>query len=211
MAKKKFYVVWNGRENGVFDNWDDCSKQVHSFLGAVFKSFPTKDLAESAYQSSSKIFIGKDKKPISELSEEQLILIGKPIWNSISVDGAGNTQTGVVEYQGVETKTKKVLFKMGPFNDGTNNMVEFLGIVHALAYCKQQNINLPIYSDSKIAIGWIREKQIGTNHPKSEMNLKLFELMERGIKWLNENEYQNQILKWETKAWGENPADYGRK
>lgn len=211
MAKKKFYVVWNGRKNGVFDNWEDCTKQVHGFQGAIFKAFPSKELAESAYNSSSKTFIGKDKKIFSELNEEQLLLIGKPIMDSISVDGAWNTSNGIVEYQGVETNSKKVLFKMGPFEDGTNNIVEFLGIIHALAYCKQKNILIPIYSDSLTAISWIRNKRIGTNHPKSERNSKLFELMDRGIKWLNENEYPNQILKWETKAWGENPADFGRK
>ena len=38
------------------------------------------------------------------------------------------------------------------------------------------------------------------------------QLMEPKLeKWLNENKYENQILKWETKAWGENPADFGRK
>lgn len=73
----------------------------------------------------------------SELTDEQLKLIGKPIEESISVDGAWNTSTGVVEYQGVHTTTKEVIFKMGPFEDGTNNIVEFLGIVHALAHCKR--------------------------------------------------------------------------
>ncbi len=213
MAKKKFYVVWHGRKTGVFETWDDCTKQIHGFHGAVFKAFPSRELAEEAFKASSKEFIGKDKKVEvhKELTPEEELLIGDPNLESISVDGAWNTFTGVVEYQGVETKTKKVLFRMGPFEDGTINIVEFLGIVHALAYCKQHNISLPIYSDSRNAINWVRDKTVRTNHSRSEKNKKLFELIDRGIKWLNENDYKNQILKWETKAWGENPADFGRK
>ena len=100
---------------------------------------------------------------------------------------------------------------MGPLQDGTINIVEFLAIVHALALCKKNNSLLPIYSDSKIAIGWLKNKRCGTLHDKSDKNIKLFELLDRAHKWLEENEYENKILKWETKAWGENPADFGRK
>ena len=100
---------------------------------------------------------------------------------------------------------------MGPYEDGTNNIVEFLGIVHGLAYCKQNNLMLPLYSDSKTAIAWVRDKRSGTDHPRRATNEKLFKLIDRAVVWLNTNEYVTQILKWETKAWGENPADFGRK
>src|SRR5690606_30949099 len=210
MAKKKYYVVWVGRQTGIFETWEDCNEQIFGYPKAVYKSFKTKELAEQAFNSSSKEFIGKDIFE-TELTEEQLKKIGDPIKDSISVDGAWNTSTGIVEYQGVHTETRKVLFKAGPFKDGTNNIVEFLAIVHALAYCKQKNIKLPIYSDSRNAIGWVRDKEARTNHDKSDENVKLFELIDRAIKWLNENTYENEILKWVTKAWGENPADFGRK
>uniref|UniRef100_A0A7C4TJU0 Ribonuclease H n=1 Tax=candidate division WWE3 bacterium TaxID=2053526 RepID=A0A7C4TJU0_UNCKA len=210
MAKKKYYVVWVGRQTGIFETWEDCNEQIFGYPKAVYKSFKTKELAEQAFNSSSKEFIGKDIFE-TELTEDQLKKIDDPIKNSNSVDGSWNTSTGIVEYQGVHTETGKVLFKAGPFEDGTNNIVEFLAIVHALAYCKQKNIKLPIYSDSRNAIGWVRDKEARTNHEKSDKNVKLFELIDRAIKWLNENTYENEILKWETKAWGENPADFGRK
>ena len=127
------------------------------------------------------------------------------------MDGAGNTVTGVVEFQGVLTKTKKVLFKQGPFKDGTNNIVEFLAIVEALIFCKMRGLSIPIYSDSRTAMLWVKEKQIKTTCKKSQQNIELFKLIERAIEWLHENEYKNKILKWETEAWGENPADFGRK
>lgn len=210
MAKKKYYVVWVGRQTGIFETWEDCNEQIFGYPKAVYKSFKTKELAEQALNSSSKEFIGKDIFE-TELTEDQLKKIGDPIKDSISVDGAWNTTTGIVEYQGVHTETGKVLFKAGPFEDGTNNIVEFLAIVHALAYCKEKEIKLPIYSDSRNAIGWVRDKEARTNHEKSDKNVKLFELIDRAIKWLNENTYKNEILKWETRAWGENPADFGRK
>jgi ribonuclease HI len=86
-----------------------------------------------------------------------------------------------------------------------------LGIVHALAHCKKNNLKLPIYSDSRNAIGWVRDKEARTNHTRSNRNTKLFELLDRAVKWLKDNEYENEVLKWETRAWGENPADFGRK
>lgn len=210
MTKNKFYVVWVGRKIGVFDTWDKCHEQTSGFPKAVYKSFKTKELAEQAFNSSSKEFIGKDIFE-TELTEEQHAKIGEPLDESISVDGAWNTATGVVEYQGVHTGTRKVLFKAGPFEDGTNNIVEFLAIVHALAHCKKNDIKHPIYSDSLNAIAWVRDKEARTKHDKNDKNIKLFELIDRAIKWLKENTYENEILKWETKAWGENPADFGRK
>ncbi len=211
MAKKpKFYVVWQGRETGVFTSWDDCKAQTNGFEGAVFKSFDSKVLAEEAFKNPSEQYVGKNKN-VNALSKEALAFIGDPIEDAIAVDGAWNTTTGMVEYQGVYIKTGEVLFHVGPLEDGTNNIVEFLAIVHALALSKQWHWKVPIYSDSKIALGWVTEKKARTNHPPSDKNKKLFEMLARAEKWLQNNTYENELLKWETKAWGENPADFGRK
>ncbi len=211
MAKKpKFYVVWKGRETGVFTSWDDCKAQTNGFEGAVFKSFDSKVLAEEAFKNPSEQYVGKNKN-VNALSKEALAFIGDPIEDAIAVDGAWNTTTGMVEYQGVYIKTGEVLFHVGPLEDGTNNIVEFLAIVHALALSKQWHWKVPIYSDSKIALGWVTEKKARTNHPPSDKNKKLFEMLARAEKWLQNNTYENELLKWETKAWGENPADFGRK
>lgn len=210
MAKKKYYVVWEGHETGIFTSWNDCKKLIHNYPSAKYKSFETLETAKQAYNSSYWDFAGK-KVVENKLSPEELAKIGKPIPESIAVDGACSGKTGLAEYQGVHTATRKLLFKKGPFEDGTNNIMEFLALVHALAYCQQNNIRLPIYSDSKIAIGWIWQKKCKTNHAKSPQNSVLFELIERAEKWLRENRFPNQILKWETKAWGEIPADFDRK
>lgn len=212
MAKQpKFYVVWHGRKTGVFTSWEECKAQTNGFEGAIFKSFLSREAAETAFTSESSNYIGKRVNLGSVLSKEELSLIGEPIEDAIAVDGAWNTNNGLVEYQGVYLKTYEVLFHVGPLEDGTNNIVEFLAIVHALALCKQWHWKVPIYSDSKVAIGWVKEKKSSTYHPKSEKNKKLFDMIARAEKWLETNNYENELLKWETKAWGENPADFGRK
>jgi len=211
MAKQKFYVVWKGRKTGVFDSWEKCREQVFGYAGAQYRSFNTKQSAEEGFKKNSKDFIIK-KTGESKLSPERLKLIDKPILESISVDGAWNTMTGYAEYRGVYTKTKEELFRKGPFEEGTNNVVEFLAIVHGLAYCKQKNLeHLPIYSDSKNAISWVKKKEARTKLIKTKNNEVLFNLIDRALIWLKQNSYKNKILKWETEAWGENPADFGRK
>ena len=104
-AKKKYYVVWEGRETGVFEDWATCQQQIKGYDGARFKSFKTKEAATEAYFGDSRDYIGKDKKHDTELTLEQLKLIGKPNYNSIAVDAACSGNPGVLEYQGVDTAT----------------------------------------------------------------------------------------------------------
>ena len=148
---------------------------------------------------------------MSQSIEEQLKKIGQPNYNSISVDAASSGNPGKMEYRGVDTKTKKQLFIQGPFEEGTNNIGEFLAIVHGLAFLKQQSSNRIIYTDSKTAMSWVRKKACNSKLQRNEKNKPVFELVNRAVKWLKENTYSTTIVKWETKAWGEIPADFGRK
>lgn len=207
--KKKFYVVWSGKKPGIYTSWNDCQKQIKGVEGAKFKGFLTKEIAEQAFHNQDK-FYGKSIHE-SVLTKEQLEKIGKPIQESISVDGAGNNSTGVVEYQGVFTMTKTLLFHQGPFSGGTNNIVEFLALVHAISYSKKHKLNYPIYSDSRIAMSWVRKKKANTKVNITEDNIIIISLIKRAENWLQNNSFTNKILKWETKAWGEIPADFGRK
>ncbi|MDP4185546.1 MAG: ribonuclease H family protein [Bacteroidota bacterium] len=210
MSEKKYYVVWKGHQPGIYEKWQDCQKQISGYPGAIYKAFPSKEIAEAAFYSPPENYLGKKNfKP--KVDKEELKRIGTPISDSLCVDGAWNTASGDVEYQGVYTKTGKKIFRMGPFRDGSNNIGEFLGIVHALAYLKKNNLSIPVYSDSKTAISWVRNKKTKTTIKPSESNKELFELLKRAEKWLSENSYPNRVLKWETKAWGEIPADFGRK
>jgi ribonuclease HI len=210
MAKKKFYVIWSGHKTGVFTSWDTCKKQITNFKGAQYKSFISKEEAEKAFKGKYIDYVGKETKK-EKLSPEVLKKIGKPNLNSISVDAACSGNPGKMEYRGVDTKSKKQLFIQGPFEKGTNNIGEFLALVHGLGFLKQRKSSLSIYSDSRIAISWVKKGQCRTNLQITSENKKLFDFVKRAEKWLKENTYTTKILKWETKAWGEIPADFGRK
>ena len=211
MAKKKYYVVWNGKKKGIFTSWNDCKKQIDGFEGAQYKSFINKKEAEIAFTKSYNDYKGKDtKKPI--LSDLEKARIGAPILESISVDAACSGNPGLMEYRGVFTHNKKEIFKKGPFKNGTNNIGEFLALVHGIALLKSKNKeDIPIYSDSRIAMSWVKKKTCRTNITFDASNKDLLDLIKRAEKWLKENSFKNPILKWETKAWGEIPADFGRK
>ena len=206
MAKQKFYVVWKGVKPGVYDSWDECKRQVNNYEGALYKSFPSKELAGKASQSGPWNYMGKNKtKSPALVSQSDFIK------DSLAVDAACSGNPGPMEYRGVYVATGKELFLKGPYQKGTNNVGEFLAIVHGLAFLKQQNIDIPIYSDSVNAMLWVKNKKCRTKLELCEENKSLFELIERAEMWLKENTYKNKILKWETDRWGEIPADFGRK
>lgn len=205
----KFYVVWSGQKPGIYESWEECQKQIKNYPNAKFKGFPTRVAAENAFNSSYDSYKSKStkSKALFGIDENQ----PKPVFPSVAVDAAWNTVTGFMEYQGVDTQTKRLIFHQGPYPDGTNNIGEFLAIVHALALLKREKSSLPIYTDSMTAIAWVRNRKANTKLIKSSQNEILFELIDRAEKWLKENIWKNPILKWETPIWGEIPADFGRK
>ncbi len=210
MPKNKFYVVWVGKKPGIYEDWAGCRKQVEGFNGARYKGFPTLDLARSALNDDPGKYLTKDlNAPKKVVCHDPLI--GEPIADSICVDAACSGNPGRLEYRGVDTKTGAELFRIGPFEEGTVNLGEFLGIVHALAYLKQRESDWPVYSDSRTAIAWVRKKAVNTNLIPSPKNRELFDLVGRALTWLNEHTYPNRVLKWATEYWGEIPADFGRK
>jgi ribonuclease HI len=207
MPKQKYYVVWKGRRTGVFNSWEACSAQVSGFTGAEYKSFESLAEAESAYRGQYKQFMGKTNGGATQ----RKMALTKPLSPSISVDAACSGSPGPLEWRGVETATGKELFREGPYQDGTNNVGEFLAIVQGLGWLKDRNIRQPLYSDSKNAMLWVRLKKCRTKLAHTRKNAALFELIAKAETWLAENQYSNQVLKWETEDWGENPADFGRK
>lgn len=209
--KKKYYVVWSGKQTGIFNSWNDCKKQVEGYAGAKYMGFYTLEEAKYAYQKNYDQFIGFNNKD-NELSDAEKKKYGKPEGVSIAVDAAHSSKTKMMEYQGVFVETSTILFKFGPVKGGSNNIGEFLALVHVLAYQEKNNLNYPIYSDSKIAISWIYQKKCKTNVDKKTENPQILNLIARAEKWLKENDISKyKIMKWHTKAWGEIPADFGRK
>lgn len=200
---KKYYVVWAGRQTGVFDTWAECEAQIKDFKGAKYRSFPSETEATMAFREGYKPPKSFIQRPIPTCGEYEL--------ESIAVDASCLGNPGKMEYRGVYVRSGQELFRVGPFEEGTNNIGEFLALVHGLALLKQKQSRLPIYADSITAIAWVRQKRCKSKLERTARNEKIFELIERAEKWLAENSYTTRILKWETAQWGEIPADFGRK
>ena len=212
MAKNRFYVVWQGRCPGVYSSWEACKKEVDGFEGAKYKGYPDRASADAAFAEG---FTGFEKKTAPQVDLSSVA--EKPVSPAIAVDAACAGNPGKMEYQGLfvdfgtHPYTSTQLFKSPVFENGTNNIGEFLAIVHALAWQKQKRTQYPIYSDSYNAQLWVRQKKCKTKLQPNVKNEYLFQLVARAEKWLNENPIEVPILKWKTEIWGEITADFGRK
>lgn len=206
MAKKKYYVVWSGIQPGIYTSWEECQAQISGVKQALYKAFDNLEEAQRAYASPPQEYIGAAKKK-KKVDHTQVASI---IQNALAVDAACSGNPGMMEYRGVYIATGEEVFHFGPMF-GTNNIGEFLAIVHGLALLKQKNLDLPIYSDSYNALLWVKGKKCKTKLPRDEKSEQLFGYIDRAEKWLKENGYSTKLIKWETDKWGEIPADFGRK
>ena len=213
--KKKFYVVWSGLNPGVYHSWDDCQAQIKGVKGAVYKSFDSKEEAERAYASPAYEYVKRSPSKSSQArllggDKSPFVATDAPSVSALAVDAACSGNPGPMEYRGVYLGDGKEIFHFGPVH-GTNNIGEFLAIVHALALLDKQGLKMTIYSDSRTAISWVRKKCCKTQLERTEQTEQLFQLIERAEAWLKAHRVTNPIVKWETSQWGEIPADFGRK
>lgn len=242
MAKPKFYVVWEGTEEGVYTSWEACQQAVSGYSGAKYKAFKTEAEAEEAFEMGWEVWKeqgagskerekeqgagskeqekeqgARSKEQEKEQENTQPSFCPSPlapcpsINDSIAVDAACSGNPGKMEYRGVYLRTGKEIFHYGPVW-GTNNIGEFLAIVHGLALLKQKGLHtMPIYSDSVNAQLWVKRKKCKTTLERNEKSEPLYQLIERAETWLRNNTYQNPVIKWPTEEWGEIPADFNRK
>ena len=232
VSKKKaaYYVVWSGKTPGIYDTWEDCEAQVKGVQGAKYKGFASRPEAEQAFSSSPENYI--IRKPqnsqhstlnsqfsilncqLSTLNSQFSILnsqLSTPILPALAVDAACSGNPGVMEFRGVIADTGTEVFHRGPFNGGTNNIGEFLAIVLGLAYLKQNNLPWALYTDSRTALAWLKKGHADTKIEWNAQNQDLFFMLRKAEMWLHDNTWTTPIYKWDTKAWGEIPADFGRK
>jgi len=203
--KKKFYTVRQGKKTGVFDTWEKCQKCVTGFPSAQYKSFPTLKTAEQALKIGYKHYV--EHKTKLDIFAKDIPFVR----NSIAVDAACSWNPGVMEYRGVDLQNGKEIFHK-KFELGTNNIWEFLAIVHGLWYLQKNKLDqTAIYTDSRTAMSRISKKKCKTLLKKSDQTQKLFEVIKRAEKWLKKNTFANKIIKRDTKTRWEIPADFGRK
>lgn len=217
MAAVKYYVVWVGHKPGIYRSWADCQAQTKGFPQARFKSYESEAEARQALEKGwqkSLNFGGKSGASSASASGTKSATpetAPEVDYDSLSVDVGCSGNPGIVEYKGVDTRTGEILFYQGPISKGTNNLGEFLAIVHGLAYLQKQGSGKTIYTDSVTALSWIRKKEVSTNLVRDGSTEEIWTLVDRALKWLRTNTYPNKIVKWDTKKWGEIKADFGRK
>ena len=211
MSKKKaaYYVVWNGKVPGIYTEWEACAAQVQGVTGAKYKGFASRSEAEQAFREGPEKYIVKGQNAKVQGTKDKAQ--SAPLLPALAVDAACSGNPGVMEFRGVIADTGTELFRRGPFPEGTNNIGEFLAIVLGLAYLKQNNLPWVLYSDSKTAIAWVREKRCKTKMEWTMKSQDLFFMVRKAEMWLHDNTWTTPIYKWDTKAWGEIPADFGRK
>lgn len=216
MAKQKFYVVWEGRQPGVYTSWEDCQEQTDGFPGAKYRSFPTQEEAVAAFRSQedaeTELLLAHIAVKNAESRKVDYSRIPEINLNAIAVDGACSGNPGMMEYRGVSVATGQELFHVGPLPEGTNNVAEYLAIIHGLAYLFQRNdTTTAIYTDSATAVAWVRNRGCRTQLKPTEANAKVFNLIARANVWIRSHTTPNPILRWNTSLWGEIPADFNRK
>ncbi len=208
---QKVYVVWVGREPGIYHTWEACEKQVKGYVGARYKSFATHQLAQEAFASpihSTSTVVKNVVRPVRRPSK---LVASRPTGPALVVDAACSGVPGPVEWRGLSLATMDEVFHSLVYQYGTNNVGEFLAIVQGIRWLVDRSKKWPIYSDSANAILWVKKKHCNTNLVQTAANTKLFAAIEDAELFLSNTKHGISIKKWETQCWGENPADFGRK
>jgi ribonuclease HI len=203
MAIKKFYVVWEGTVTGILTDWVQCQQAIKGFSNPKYKAYKSITEAQKAFAEGYEKHWGKGDAAKKFYTAEEIELIGKPVVPSIYLFSSVDRETRIMTYEGVDTASAEVLFRQGPFEDCDQHAGGFLSIVHALAFLKQQGSTIPVYTRVQTARKWvIAEKQFGGQLEPTENNKKAFELIVRANKWLATNDFENQVLLWNKRAWG---------
>lgn len=202
--------MWQGYKPGIYNKWSECLLQIKGYGSAKYKAFATKAEAEVAFNRSADDYYKKSNS--GKTTPVYTKFLSEIESNSISVDAACSGNPGTMEYRGVITTTGEEIFKQGPYKHATNNIGEFLALVHALAFLDKQNrSDIIIYTDSRTGLSWVNKKKVKTTLKKTTENAVVFERIEKALDWLERHPIKNKIIKWNTKKWGEIPADFGRK
>lgn len=211
MTKKKYYVVWEGKRPGIYDRWEDCRRQVEGIERARYKSFDTFEQATKAMMSDYREYVGRKAGSVKSEKLYNYNAPGQPVAPALCVDAACSGNPGDMEYRCVHIPSGQEIFRQGPYKMATNNIGEYLALVHVLSLQFQQGLDLPVYTDSVNAMKWIAAGKARTKLIPNKENRVVFDLLERAERWLMNHQSGITILKWNTDAWGEIPADFGRK
>ena len=213
MSARKFYVVWDGRAPGIYDSWEEARLQIEGFPNARSRAYGSQEEATRAFRGDARQEMALYRQMAARKAEAVNYAAMNIRGDAIAVDGACSRNPGPMEYRGVSVGTGKEIFRVGPVANATNNIGEYLAIIHAAALLRQRgDFTTPIYSDSRTALAWIRAGHHRSKIVPNAGNARACDLLRRADAWLAANgPIRNPLLKWDTENWGEIPADFGRK
>lgn len=215
MTQRKFYVVWEGRAPGIYESWEDCREQVDGFPEAKFKAYASQEAATEAFRGDPREQLAFARALAKHIGNNQKVdysVFPDIRLDAVAVDGACSHNPGPMEYRCVRVADGVEIFHGGPYPGGTNNIGEYLALIHIAALLAQRgDTTTPIYTDSRTALSWLRKGRSNTKIEPTEENAPLRALLARADAWLASHTILNPILKWDTEHWGEIPADFGRK
>lgn len=165
---KKFYVIWVGREPGIYTDWPTAQKQVMKFAGAKYKSFTSKAEADAAFSDGSVSSVAKTTTKSSGPKQSGNNLSAPPIKTDVVIycDGGcdpnpGKAGSGVAVYQ----DDALIQLWYGVFNpNGTNNTAELSALFYSLQLAQHattQGLSAQILCDSMYSIQCIRDWATG--------------------------------------------------
>lgn len=191
---KKYYVVWEGREKGIFPDWDICKKHIDKFAGARYKSFKTLAEAEAAFKAGGhastkktkaapRKYSGKGLKTYTAAEVDALEVKTKIFTDGGCEPNPGKAGSGVAVYR--DGKISELWY--GLFNpQGTNNTAELNALHQALLMAEKEIENkatVAIFCDSKYSIQCVTQWAVnwekkGWKKPGGEIkNLELIQRM----------------------------------
>lgn len=158
---KKFYVVWQGRETGIFTDWNTCKKQVDAFAGARYKSFKTRAEAQAAFagsaapKSSSLVKKKSTKQTVKTYTADEIAAMA--LDTKIFTDGGcepnpGNAGSGIAVYR--NNLIDELWYGLYEPH-GTNNTAELHALHQALIMAESEadlGRSVAIFCDSKYSI-----------------------------------------------------------
>jgi ribonuclease HI len=198
---KKFYVIWVGREPGIYTDWPTAQKQVIKFAGAQYKSFPTKAEADAAFSGGSVSSVGGSStgskvSGASSKTSRGNNLSAPPIKTDVVIycDGGcdpnpGKAGSGVAVYQ----DDGLIQLWYGVYNpNGTNNTAELGALFYSLQlaqHATQQGLSAQILCDSMYSIQCIRDWAAGwekNGWKKKTGEIKNLEIIKQAYALYNE-------------------------
>lgn len=193
--KNKYYVVWRGRETGIFDSWEACRASIDGFQGAQYKGYPTWEEAHEGHINGY-----WNETIIRKIDAADTEVIKRSFITDVQCDAEGT-----MTYSILDNETLTYIYQSPKYLDANNNVGQFIAIVHALAHLARTSDTRPIYTTSDTAIAWTKKRECNTRLCRTLNNTNLFDLLIRANSWIANNSFANQILKWNTASWGNPP------